>query len=180
MMGKQDGAKPPESPKPAPKKPEPPKPDADPAQEQALISRIAVYYTSMWDKQGSLYKELDTSMPIDHFAIQLKGDRVVDSVWLSGDEVPLVSETAYTDLPGESPVAELTSGQLKGAYASVTQTLTSLGTLTYDKDADLFYPVHKGKPQEPPKPESTAGKEGKKPMSDLEAQMQAMLDAKKK
>ena len=180
MMGKQDGAKPPESPKPAPKKPEPPKPDADPAQEQALISRIAVYYTSMWDKHGSLYKELDTSMPIDHFAIQLKGDRVVDSVWLSGDEVPLVSETAYTDLPGESPVAELTSGQLKGAYASVTQTLTSLGTLTYDKDADLFYPVHKGKPQEPPKPESTAGKEGKKPMSDLEAQMQAMLDAKMK
>ena len=187
MMGKQDGAKPPESPKPDSKKPEPPKPaptpkkpDPDPAQEQALISRIATYYTSMWDKQGSLYKELDSSMPIDHFAIQLKGDRVVDSVWLSGDEVPLVSETAYTDLPGESLVAELTSGQLKGAYASVTRTLTSLGTLTYDKDADLFYPVHKGKPQEPPKPESTAGKEGKKPMSDLEAQMQAMLDGKKK
>ena len=182
MMDKQSGAKPPESPKPEPPKPAPTpkKPNADPAQEQALISRIAVYYTSMWDKHGSLYKELDTSMPIDHFAIQLKGDRVVDSVWLSGDEVPLVSETAYTDLPGESPVAELTSGQLKGAYASVTQTLTSLGTLTYDKDADLFYPVHKGKPQEPPKPESTAGKEGKKPMSDLEAQMQAMLDAKKK
>ena len=41
MMDKQSGAKPPESPKPAPKKPEPPKPDADPAQEQALISRIA-------------------------------------------------------------------------------------------------------------------------------------------
>ena len=100
-----------------PKNPEPPKPDADPAQEQALISRIAVYYTSMWDKHGSLYKELDTSMPIDHFAIQLKGDRVVDSVWLSGDEVPLVSETAYTDLPGESPVA----GDLRPAEGCLCQ-----------------------------------------------------------
>lgn len=134
----------------------------------------------MWDKDGSLYKELDTSMPIDHFAIQLKGDRVVDSVWLSGDELPLVSETAYADLPGGSPVAELTSDQLNIAYVHVKRALTGLGTLTYDKHADLFYPVHKGKPQEPPKPKDSGKEGGKKPMSDLEAQMQAMLDSKKK
>ncbi len=41
--------------------------------------------------------------------------------------------------------------------------LTSLGTLTYDKDSDLFYPVHKGKPQEPPKPESTMARRAKSP-----------------
>ena len=134
----------------------------------------------MWDKDGSLYKELDTSMPIDHFAIQLKGDRVVDSVWLSGDELPLVSETTYADLPGGSPVAELTSSQLNAAYAHVKRALTGLGTLTYDKHADLFYPIHKGKPQEPPKPKDSGKEGGKKPMSDLEAQMQAMLDSKKK
>ena len=158
---------------------EPPKPKkpAGPSQAQidGLMARIIAYYTEMWNpKTGSLYKELDVSMPIDHFSIQLKADRLVDSVWLSGDELPLVSETAYTDLPGAS---ELTSLPKSVKTTALQTALIALGTVTYDEQNDLYYPIHKKTPQEPPKAD---GKSARKPMSDLEAQMQAMLDKDKK
>lgn len=166
-------------PKPPEKPAEPPKPKkpAGPSKAQidGLMKRIIDYYTEMWNpKTGSLYKELDVSMPIDHFSIQLKADRLVDSVWLSGDELPLVSETAYTDLPGSSELTRLPRSITASALQS---TLTGLGTVTYDEQNDLYYPIHKKKPQEPPKdkPDSSG-----KPANDLAAQMQAILDKDKK
>ena len=93
--------------------PEAPKPAAsDDDSHKRFVTDILGYYHNLWNREnGSLYTELD-NMPIRCFTIQVRADKLVESVWLEGDEIPLVSDTTeFSKLSPENasvyPLAEL-------------------------------------------------------------------------
>ena len=140
----------------------PEKEAASPAPDESLARRVVDYYAGMWNRlDGTLFT--DPAMTIDHFAIHLETDRLTDSVWLEGSAQPLVSDTAYSALPGQSEVTALEDAQRAPLYEQVKDALLKLGTVQCRNE--LFYPVHTA-PENDPK-------------ADLEAQMQELLKAKK-
>lgn len=173
---------------------EPPKPEPKPAPApddterfKAFLAKILGYYHSMWNKEdGSLYTELDTTMPIDHFGIQVRENCLVESVWLIGDSIPLVTETAYSKLCGDAPVYDRMDDpeMQQKLLVLIAKFLTELGTV--EVRGNDFYPI-RAKKAAPPAPEAPAG--GGKAAEEfdeadqearLRAQVQAMLDQQKK
>lgn len=142
----------PEPPKHAPAKPEapqPPKPEApkpaasDDDSHKRFVTDILGYYHNLWNREnGSLYTELD-NMPIRCFTIQVRADKLVESVWLEGDEIPLVSDTEFSKLSPENasvyPLAEPAQNQLFGL---IRDYLLHLGTV--ELRGDSFYPLRPG------------------------------------
>lgn len=142
------------------------------ADTSALTKVIQDYYVSMWNsKNGTLYTELDVTMSIDHFAIQIKGDHVVDSVWLRGDDVPLVSETKYASMPGATESLTCPESAASAVFRRVKETLEGLGTIQYQDE--LFYPI--GKKQSAPTG-SGSSSDPTAPDAATMAQLQAMLE----
>ena len=142
----------------APKKEEAPAPKAEPTPAAAaddsdegdpeLLKAISVnvlgYYHGMWNKEsGSLYTELNSTMPIDHFSFQAKETCLVESVWLIGDSVPLVTETTYEKLcAGDgiaTPVLRSAKDRKTLELLLAKYLVDELGTVTL-KGND-FYPV---------------------------------------
>ena len=169
-----------EEPKPAePPKPEPPKVEVTPATEEhftEFMKKVVGYYYDMWNKEsGTLYTELDTTMPIDHFAVQVRETCLVESVWLKGDEIPLVTETEYTKICGGGPIYPMTekADQTK-ALVLIAKFLVELGTV--EVKGNDFYPIRKSvtPPAEPKKPDAPADEDQE---AKLRAQVQAMLEA---
>ena len=139
----------PEPPKHAPAKPEAPQPEApkpaasDDDSHQRFVTDILGYYHNLWNREnGSLYTELD-NMPIRCFTIQVRADKLVESVWLEGDEIPLVSDTEFSKLSPENaslyPLAEPAQNQLFGL---IRDYLLHLGTV--ELRGDSFYPLRPG------------------------------------
>lgn len=142
----------PEPPKHAPAKPEapqPPQPEApkpaasDDDSHKRFVTDILGYYHNLWNREnGSLYTELD-NMPIRCFTIQVRADKLVESVWLEGDEIPLVSDTEFSKLSPENasvyPLAEPAQNQLFGL---IRDYLLHLGTV--ELRGDSFYPLRPG------------------------------------
>ena len=142
----------PEAPKHAPAKPEapqPPQPEApkpaasDDDSHKRFVTDILGYYHNLWNREnGSLYTELD-NMPIRCFTIQVRADKLVESVWLEGDEIPLVSDTEFSKLSPENasvyPLAEPAQNQLFGL---IRDYLLHLGTV--ELRGDSFYPLRPG------------------------------------
>ena len=184
---------------PAPAKPEEPsKPAArgdaapagpspfDPSAEHKEFSAdILGYYHNLWNREnGTLYTDLD-KLPIDHFSIQIRADRLVESVWMQGDDIPLVSETEYTKLCGSHSIPDLSSEQAQNELLLlVAKYLVHLGTVTV-KGND-FYPSRGGAPR-PAAPEDPAPAEGPSGKAadafsqankdaQLRAQIQAMME----
>lgn len=139
----------PEPPKHAPAKPEAPQPEApkpaasDDDSHKRFVADILGYYHNLWNREnGSLYTELD-NMPIRCFTIQVRADKLVESVWLEGDEIPLVSDTEFSKLSPENasvyPLAEPAQNQLFGL---IRDYLLHLGTV--ELRGDSFYPLRPG------------------------------------
>ena len=142
----------PEPPKHAPAKPEapqPPQPEApkpaasDDDSHKRFVTDILGYYHNLWNREnGSLYTELG-NMPIRCFTIQVRADKLVESVWLEGDEIPLVSDTEFSKLSPENasvyPLAEPAQNQLFGL---IRDYLLHLGTV--ELRGDSFYPLRPG------------------------------------
>ena len=128
--------------------------DAAPAHaapDETLARRVVDYYTGMWNgTDGTLFT--DPAMTIDRFGFRLEGSTQ-----------PLISDTAYSALPGQSRTMRLEDGQCAPLYARVKDALLQLGTVRCRNE--LFYPIHTA-----PEHDSKA---------DLEAQMQQLLKAKK-
>ena len=82
-------------------------------------------------------------MPIRCFTIQVRADKLVESVWLEGDEIPLVSDTEFSKLSPENasvyPLAEPAQNQLFGL---IRDYLLHLGTV--ELRGDSFYPLRPG------------------------------------
>ena len=191
-----------ESPKAAPAKPEPPEasesarpepPKTTGADEEArkqFQTNILGYYHSLWNRDtGSLYTEL-ASMPIHHFGVQVRADRLVESVWLEGDEIPLVNDTEYTKLCSGDASAKafpLSSQQeMDQLYGLIRDYLLHLGTV--ELRGDYFYPLQPGQApsgQSAPEGTSTGGKAAQAfsqadKDAQLRAQVQALLEKQKK
>ena len=179
-----------ESPKAAaPKKPEAPQPA--PAGEDprysAFAAKILDYYRGLWNREsGSLYTELDT-MPIRCFSLQVREDRLVESVWLEGDELPLVTDTPYDKLCGDTPVCPMNTPELQERLRSqIFQFLLGLGTVALQ--GDVFVPVRPGQSA----PAGGASQSGGAPKgggqggnpadkdAQLRAQVQALLEKQKR
>lgn len=139
----------PEPPKHAPAKPEAPQPEApkpaasDDDSHKRFVTDILGYYHNLWNREnGSLYTELG-NMPIRCFTIQVRADKLVESVWLEGDEIPLVSDTEFSKLSPENasvyPLAEPAQNQLFGL---IRDYLLHLGTV--ELRGDSFYPLRPG------------------------------------
>lgn len=130
----------------APPKPEAPKSEGDPAALKQFHAKILSYYHNLWNKDtGSLYTEL-ASMPIHHFGVQAREDRLVESVWLEGDDIPLVSETEYAKLCGDDKEA---AGVIPLTAPQQTQLMAEIsGFLLYLKTVEVrdgyFYPLKPG------------------------------------
>lgn len=139
--------------------------DAAPAHaapDETLARRVVDYYTGMWNgTDGTLFT--DPAMTIDRFGFRLEADHLTDTVWLEGSTQPLISDTAYSALPGQSRTMRLEDGQCAPLYARVKDALLQLGTVRCRNE--LFYPIHTA-----PERDSKA---------DLEAQMQQLLKSKK-
>ncbi len=185
----------PEPPKSAPAeapKPEEPKSQGDPAALKQFNAKILGYYHNLWNKDtGSLYTEL-ASMPIHHFGVQVREDRLVESVWLEGDDIPLVSETEYAKLCGDDQEAAklipLTAPQQSQLMAEIS------GFLLYLKTVEVrdgyFYPLKPG--QAPtgsgaptggaaaPAGKAAKGFSDSDKEAKLRAQIQAMMEKQKK
>lgn len=136
-------SKAPEAPKSAP----PPKTEAPAGViPEPFLKKILHYYESLWNKEsGSLYTEL-ASMPIHHFGVQAREDRLVESVWLEGDDIPLVSETEYAKLCGDDKEA---AGVIPLTAPRQTQLMAEIsGFLLYLKTVEVrdgyFYPLKPG------------------------------------
>lgn len=191
-----------ESPKAAPAKPEPPeasepaRPEppkttgGDEAARKQFQTNILGYYHSLWNRDtGSLYTEL-ASMPIHHFGVQVRADRLVESVWLEGDEIPLVNDTEYTKLCSGDASAKafpLSSQQeMDQLYGLIRDYLLHLGTV--ELRGDYFYPLQPGQApsgQSAPEGTSTGGKAAQAfsqadKDAQLRAQVQALLEKQKK
>lgn len=198
-----------ESPKAAPAKPEPtkasepagpepPKPQASGTDGEdkydKFIKNILGYYQKLWNKEdGTLYTELD-SMPIHHFGVQVRADRLVESVWLDGDDIPLVNETEYAKLCAgdeSAQVIPLASPQMDKLLGLIRDFLIYLGTV--EPRGDYFYPL---RPGQAPSGQGTpaGGASAPKPAggkaaqdfsqadkdAQLRAQVQALLEKQKK
>lgn len=142
---------------PAPKAPEAPKDEPTPAPatssddedegDPEMLKAISVgvlgYYHTMWNKDsGALYTELNSTMPIDHFAFQAKETCLVESVWLIGDTVPLVTETPYAKLCADGiadPVLRSAKDRKTLELLLAKYLVSELGTVTL-KGND-FYPI---------------------------------------
>lgn len=203
-----------DAPKAAPAKPEPTKASEpagpEPPKAQAsgsdgedkydkFIKNILGYYQKLWNKEdGTLYTELD-SMPIHHFGVQVRADRLVESVWLEGDDIPLVNETEYAKLCAgdeSAQVIPLASQQMDKLMGLIRDFLIYLGTV--EPRGDYFYPLRPG--QAPsgqgtpaggasaPKPADSKPAGGKAAQdfsqadkdAQLRAQVQALLEKQKK
>ena len=105
--------------------------DAAPAHaapDETLARRVVDYYTGMWNgTDGTLFT--DPAMTIDRFGFRLEADHLTDTVWLEGSTQPLISDTAYSALPGQSRTVRLEDGQYAPLYARVKDTLLQLGTV---------------------------------------------------
>lgn len=129
---------------PQPPQPEAPKPAAsDDDSHKRFVTDILGYYHNLWNREnGSLYTELG-NMPIRCFTIQVRADKLVESVWLEGDEIPLVSDTEFSKLSPENasvyPLAEPAQNQLFGL---IRDYLLHLGTV--ELRGDSFYPLRPG------------------------------------
>lgn len=135
---------------------------SDAAPDETLARRVVDYYTGMWNgTDGTLFT--DPAMTIDRFDFRLEADHLTDTVWLEGSTQPLISDTAYSALPGQSRTVRLEDSQCAPLYARVKDALLQLGTVRCRNE--LFYPIHTA-----PEHDSKA---------DLEAQMQQLLKAKK-
>ena len=181
-------------------KAESPKPQPEPQREQAapagqagldkeLVTNVLGYYHELWNREnGSLYTELD-KMPVRNFTVQVRADRLVESVWLEGDELPLVNETMFSKLSPDTPNAYPLSGQTASdqLYALIRDYLLRLGTVELRRDS--FYPLRPG--QAPagggPSPAGSAPSGGKGQDSGqadkearLRAQVQALLEQQKR
>lgn len=118
--------------------------DSDPELLKAIAKNVLGYYHTMWNKEsGALYTELNSSMPIDHFSFQAKESCLVESVWLIGDSVPLVTETAYEKLcAGDgiaTPVLRSAKDRKELELLLAKYLVDELGTVTL-KGND-FYPI---------------------------------------
>lgn len=170
-----------------PADPPEPKPD-DTERFKAFLAKILIYYHSMWNKEdGSLYTELDSTMPIDHFAIQVRENCLVESVWLIGDNIPLVTETAYSKLCGDGPVYDRMGDpeMQQKLLVLIGKYLTGLGTV--EIRGNDFYPIRAKKAAPPPaEQEKPSGGKAAEEFDEadqearLRAQVQAMLDQQKK
>ena len=183
----------------APSKPaEPPKPQASGSQGEDMydkfVKHILGYYQKLWNKEdGTLYTELD-SMPIHHFGVQVRADRLVESVWLEGDDIPLVNETEYAKLCAgdeSARVIPLADPQADKLLGLIRDFLIYLGTV--EPRGDYFYPLRPGQApsgQGAPAGADTGAKaDGGKVAqgfsqadkdAQLRAQIQAMLEKQKK
>lgn len=183
----------------APSKPaEPPKPQASGSQGEDMydkfVKHILGYYQKLWNKEdGTLYTELD-SMPIHHFGVQVRADRLVESVWLEGDDIPLVNETEYAKLCAgdeSARVIPLADPQADKLLGLIRDFLIYLGTV--EPRGDYFYPLRPGQApsgQGAPTGADTGAKaDGGKAAqgfsqadkdAQLRAQIQAMLEKQKK
>ena len=184
--------------------PEPPKSAPAPKTEapagvipEPFLKKILHYYESLWNKEsGSLYTEL-ASMPIHHFGVQTREDRLVESVWLEGDDIPLVSETEYAKLCGADQeaagVIPLTAPQQSQLMAEIS------GFLLYLKTVEVrdgyFYPLKPGQAPTgsgaptggapsgsgaPPAGKAAQGFSQSDKETQLRAQIQAMMEKQKK
>ena len=174
-----------------------PAPEAPKTEDQAgvipepFLKKILHYYESLWNKEsGSLYTEL-ASMPIHHFGVQAREDRLVESVWLEGDDIPLVSETEYAKLCGDDKeaagVIPLTAPQQSRLMAEISSFLLYLNTVEV-RDG-YFYPLKPGQaPTGSGAPTGGAAPAGKAAQgfsqsdkeAQLRAQIQAMMEKQKK
>ena len=184
--------------------PEPPKSAPAPKTEapagvipEPFLKKILHYYESLWNKEsGSLYTEL-ASMPIHHFGVQTREDRLVESVWLEGDDIPLVSETEYAKLCGADQEA---AGVIPLTAPQQTQLMAEIsGFLLYLKTVEVrdgyFYPLKPGQAPTgsgaptggvasgsgaPPAGKAAQGFSQSDKEAQLRAQIQAMMEKQKK
>lgn len=167
----------PEAPKAEAPKPEPSKPAED-AAFQKFAQNILGYYHGLWNRDnGSLYTELDT-MPIHHFSVQVKEDRLIESVWLEGDEIPLVTDTNYDKICGGDPVYPMSTQALQDKLLGlIYDYLQHLGTVEV-RGQDCF-PVRAGQSQPAPaEPQAPQGKiEQQFSQSEKEEQFRARVQA---
>lgn len=149
----------------------------------AFMKGLTNYFHSNWAKDGAIYGDLD-NMPISCFTVQLREDRVMESITLEGQDVPLVNETNYDTLCPADEIPDLsTPDKQQVMLQALTDDLLRLGTLTYREDA--FYPIRTADGPES-KPEGSASNRSnftKMKDDDYEAlrsQMQSMLEQKAK
>ena len=129
-------------------------------------------------------------MPIHHFGIQVREDRLVESVWLEGDDIPLVNETEYAKLCAgdeSAQVIPLSSPRMDKLMGLIRDFLAYLGTV--ELRGDFFDPLRPGQASSGQTPTggaaAPAGKAAKG-FSDsdkeakLRAQIQAMMEKQKK
>ena len=163
-----------ESPKAAPAKPEPP--------EASEPARPEPPKTTGGDEAAR--------KQFHHFGVQVRADRLVESVWLDGDEIPLVNDTEYTKLCSGDASAKafpLSSQQeMDQLYGLIRDYLLHLGTV--ELRGDYFYPLRPGQApsgQSAPEGTSTGGKAAQAfsqadKDAQLRAQVQALLEKQKK
>ena len=160
-------------------------PVAEPSASKAVfvdtvfMKGLKGYFHSNWAKDGAIYADLD-QMPISCFTVQLREDRVIESISLEGQEAPLVNETNYDTFCPADEIPDLTTpNQQQALFQTLTDYLLSLGTLTYKEDA--FYPIRtaggpESKPDSTPSNRSNPTKMKGDDYEALRAQMQSMLD----
>lgn len=168
---------------PAPAAAAPSEPKAVPMVDTVFMKGLKGYFHSNWAKDGAIYGDLD-NMPISCFTVQLREDRVIESITLEGQDVPLVNETNYDTLCPADEIPDLTTPDKQQAlFKKLTDYLVSLGTLTYREDA--FYPVRTSGGPESKAEGSASNRSNPTKMKDddyeaLRAQMQSMLEQKAK
>lgn len=136
------------------------------APEETLARRVMGYYVGMWNPtDGTLFT--DPAMTIDRFTFALDADHLTDTVWLEDSTRPLVSDAAYSSLPGQSDAVQLDAAQQPALYEMVKGALLKLGTVT--EKNDVFYPVH-------PKSADDSDTQAK---ADLQTQMEELLRQRK-
>lgn len=173
-------AQPPQTPAPAAA---PSAPQATAFVDTVFMKGLKGYFHSNWAKDGAIYGDLD-NMPISCFTVQLREDRVIESITLEGQDVPLVNETNYDTFCPADEIPDLTTPDKQQAlFQKLTDYLVSLGTLTYREDA--FYPVRTSDGPESKPEGSASNRSNPTKMKDddyeaLRAQMQSMLEQKSK
>lgn len=158
---------------------EPSAPKTETPVDTAFLKGLQGYFHSNWAKDGAIYADLE-HMPISCFTVQLREDRVIESISLEGQETPLVNETNYDTLCPADEIPDLTTpDQQQALFQKLTDYLLSLGTLTYR--ADAFYPIRtaggpESKPDSTPSNRSNPTKLKGDEYEALRAQMQSMLE----
>lgn len=149
-------------------------PTKEPPQDTPFQKAVKNYFRSNWDKDGSIYQDLD-SMPINSFTVQFREDRIVESISLEGQDIPLVNETMYDTLCAKESIPDLTTEAAQSELlTALTDYLTGLGTLTLRNGA--FVPVRTSAPAKPKPSAQPEQKQGGTDYEALRAQMQSMLE----